>query len=222
MADSPEGPIGIQKVQDPDGNLVETNDGSPGQDKVETKQVVPPDVAATARTLLHSVVTSGTGQNAYTGDPTEWGKTGTTENNGDAWFVGANKDITVAIWVGHANSVRPMLTEYGGAPVDGGTIPALIFNEIVGAYDQVKSSEHPGGKPSKPTTTSSAPATVAPAPSTTPAPSAAPAPSPQAPAPSQGQAQQQPAEPQAPSSAAPPSSGGGSTGGSGGTGGVSG
>ncbi len=28
-----------------------------------------------------------------------------------------------------------MLTEYGGAPVDGGTIPALIFNEIVHAYD---------------------------------------------------------------------------------------
>ncbi len=30
-----------------------------------------------------------------------------------------------------------MLTEYGGAPVDGGTIPALIFNEIVSAYDQL-------------------------------------------------------------------------------------
>ena len=88
------------------------------------------------------MVTSGTGRNAYTGDPTEWGKTGTTENNGDAWFVGANKDITVAVWVGHADSVKPMLTEYGGAPVDGGTIPALIFNEIVSAYDQLKASEH--------------------------------------------------------------------------------
>ncbi len=87
MADSSDGPIGIQKVQDTDGNLVETNDGGPGQDKVETKQVVAPDVAATARTILHTVVTSGTGRNADTGDPAEWGKTGTTENNGDAWFV---------------------------------------------------------------------------------------------------------------------------------------
>ena len=146
----PTGPIGIQKVQDPGRTTwSRPTTASPGQDKVETKQVVPPDVAATARTILHSVVTSGTGTNAYTGDPTEWGKTGTTENNGDAWFVGATQDITVAVWVGHADSVKPMLTEYGGAPVDGGTIPALIFNEIVNAYDQLKASEKaPAEEPS--------------------------------------------------------------------------
>ena len=36
-----------------------------------------------------------------------------------------------------------MLTEYGGAPVDGGTIPALIFNEVVGAYESLKSRRAP-------------------------------------------------------------------------------
>ena len=83
------------------------------------------------------MVSQGTGTNASTGASVEWGKTGTTENNGDAWFVGATQDVTVAVWVGHANSVKPMLTEFGGAPVDGGTIPALIFHDVVLAYEQL-------------------------------------------------------------------------------------
>jgi penicillin-binding protein 1A len=217
MADSSDGPIGIQKVQDPNGELVQTNSGDPGQDKVQTKQVVPPGVAATARTILHTVVTSGTGRNAYTGDPSEWGKTGTTENNGDAWFVGADKNITVAIWVGHANSVKPMLTEYGGAPVDGGTIPALIFNEIVSAYDQLSASgRHPKGGS---VTTTTTPTLSAPtAPSSTPAPStSAPAPSQSAPS-TQQPSQAQPSQPASP----PASSGGSPSGGAPSTGGVSG
>ncbi len=219
MADSSEGPIGIQKVQDTDGNLVETNDGGPGQDKVETKQVVAPDVAATARTILHSVVTSGTGQNADTGDPAEWGKTGTTENNGDAWFVGSNQEVTVAIWVGHADSVKPMLTEYGGSPVDGGTIPALIFNEIIHAYDDLKASKKATNGSSE-STTSTTPTTIAPVPTTAaPAPSATPAP--QSAAPAQQPAQQAPQQAPAPSNPAP-SGGGSPSGGSPGTGGVSG
>ena len=49
MADSPERPIGIQRVDDANGNPVETNNGDPGQDRVETKQVISPTVAATAR-----------------------------------------------------------------------------------------------------------------------------------------------------------------------------
>ena len=121
--------------------MVETNDGDPGQDRVETEQVISPEVAATARSILGTVVSQGTGTNAATGATVEWGKTGTTENNGDAWFVGATEDITVAVWVGHANSVKPMLTEFGGAPVDGGTIPALIFHDVVLAYEQLSSDQ---------------------------------------------------------------------------------
>jgi penicillin-binding protein 1A len=209
MADSPNGPIAIQKVQDSDDNLVETNDGGPGQDRIETKQEISPEIAATARGILHTVVTSGTGRNADTGDPSEWGKTGTTENNGDAWFVGATKDVTVAVWVGHADSVRPMETEYGGAPVDGGTIPALIFNQVINAVEQLKADEKTGRTPSTSGTE---------APSLTPA---APAPSSSQPAqPSQSQGQQsQGQQSQAPSQAPPSTGGGGGSGGtSGGTG----
>ena len=168
MANSSEDPVGIQRVDDEDGNPVETNSGDPGQDRVETKQVVSPTVAATARSMLHSVVTSGTGTNADTGDPHLFGKTGTTENNGDAWFVGANQDVTIAVWVGHADSLKPMETEYGGAPVDGGTIPALIFNEVLTAYESMKKKAGPDNHsvPPESTTTTSA-STTAVSPTTT-------------------------------------------------------
>jgi penicillin-binding protein 1A len=164
MADSPDGPVAIQRVDDEDGNPVETNSGDPGQDRVETRQVISPTVAATARSMLHTVVTSGTGTNADTGDPHLFGKTGTTENNGDAWFVGANQDVTIAVWVGHADSIKPMLTEYGGLPVDGGTIPALIFNDVLTAYESMKKSAGPDNQAISPesTTTTSVPTTTTP------------------------------------------------------------
>jgi penicillin-binding protein 1A len=185
MADSSGNPVGIQRVDDSDGNPVETNQGDPGQDRIETKQVISPTVAATARTLLHSVVTSGTGTNADNGDPYLFGKTGTTENNGDAWFVGANRDVTIAVWVGHADSVKPMLTEYGGAPVDGGTIPAIIFHDVLDQYESLKKSagahDHSAAPDSTttsvPATTTVAPTTVAPTTTVPAAPAPAPAPS---------------------------------------------
>jgi penicillin-binding protein 1A len=214
MADSANGPIGIQRVDDENGNPVETNSGGPGQDRVETHQVVPPTVAATARSLLHNVVTGGTGTNANTGDPYLFGKTGTTENNGDAWFVGANRDVTIAVWVGHADSVKPMQTEYNGSPVDGGTIPAIIFHDVLDAYESMKKTAGPNDHSISPTsttaTTTAAPTTTY-APTTTTATTAAPAApssgsgsSSSAPAPSSGQS--------APSSS---SSGSSSSGGSG-------
>ena len=37
----------------------------------------------------------------------------------------------VAVWVGYPDELRPMLTEFGGAPVSGGTLPALIWKSFV-------------------------------------------------------------------------------------------
>ena len=52
------------------------------------------------------------------------GKTGTTENYGDAWFVGYTPQLAVAVWVGYPNKLGAMLTEYHGNAVAGGTFPA--------------------------------------------------------------------------------------------------
>ena len=59
------------------------------------------------------------------------GKTGTTENYGDAWFVGYTPDLVTAVWVGYPDELRPMLTEYHGRPVAGGTYPALIWKAFM-------------------------------------------------------------------------------------------
>ena len=61
MAASPDGPVAIEKVHDSDGDPVPTNDGESGENKVETKQVIDPAVARSAKSILHTVVSSGTG-----------------------------------------------------------------------------------------------------------------------------------------------------------------
>jgi penicillin-binding protein 1A len=119
---------------------VDTTNGTEGTDRVIRKEAVSPAVAETATSILSTVVSSGTGKNAATEEPT-WGKTGTTDDNGDAWFVGATDEITVAVWVGHPDAVTPMTTEFGGAPVDGGTFPALIFHDVVLAYEELQAQE---------------------------------------------------------------------------------
>jgi penicillin-binding protein 1A len=155
-------PVGIIEVRDRgedgvpgnnDGELVKDNDGNSGQNKVMSQQVVDPSVAAEAKTLLTSVVTSGTGENAQTGEPT-WGKTGTTDDNGDAWFVGSTEELTIAVWVGHADSNTPMETEFAGQPVDGGTYPAVIFSQIVDAWEAVQDDRQAGREVDEPSTTS--------------------------------------------------------------------
>jgi penicillin-binding protein 1A len=169
MAASGGGPVGIYEVRDGEayaqGDLVEDQTGASGKNEVVAKQVVDPAVAATATDVLATVVSSGTGENAATGEPT-WGKTGTTDDNGDAWFCGATDEITACIWVGHADSVTPMETEFAGAPVDGGTFPALIFADIVNAYTELEDARDEGEDPetdSEPVDTDTG-STAAPAP----------------------------------------------------------
>jgi len=79
------------------------------------------------------------------------GKTGTTSNFGDAWFIGWDSKYTVAVWVGYPNSLVPMTTEFNGKPVMGGTFPALIWHDFMTAALQVdktraeqSAAAHPG------------------------------------------------------------------------------
>jgi penicillin-binding protein 1A len=90
--------------------------------------------------MLSLVVTSGTGEAAQVGDELIWGKTGTTENYGDAWFVGSNEQLTVAVWVGYADKVQPMEYEYAGSPVAGGTYPATIFSDFMSAWVELRAA----------------------------------------------------------------------------------
>ena len=95
--------------------------------------------------ILEDVVQSGTGKRAAIPGREVAGKTGTTDNYGDAWFVGYTPELVVAVWVGYPDSLRPMLTEFNGDVVAGGTLPALIWKEFVEHVpkDEERSFDYP-------------------------------------------------------------------------------
>ena len=81
--------------------------------------------------MLENVVDDGTGKRAALDDRPVAGKTGTTENYGDAWFVGYTPQLAVAVWVGYPNKLVSMDHQFEGGPVAGGTYPAVIWNSFV-------------------------------------------------------------------------------------------
>jgi penicillin-binding protein 1A len=119
------GPVAIDEVRTNDGKHVIA------KDKRRFVQVVPPAVAQEAKLLMHGVVTKGTGTRANLPNTFVAGKTGTTENYGDAWFVGFDDHYTVAVWVGYPDKLVPMKTLYAGKPVEGGTYPAAIWHDFM-------------------------------------------------------------------------------------------
>ena len=129
LAPDDTGPVAIQSVEE-HGKVTENH-------KVE-ERVLPAKVAQVEKDMLGLVVSSGTGKAAQVGDEFIWGKTGTTENYGDAWFVGGNDDLTVAIWVGYADKLQPMEYEHAGGPVAGGTYPAEIFHDFMTSWLELR------------------------------------------------------------------------------------
>jgi len=113
-------PRAIARVRDPHGAMIDDN-------RPRERQVLSRDDDALLTSILEGVVRSGTGKRASLPDRTAAGKTGTTENYGDAWFVGYTPQLATAVWVGYPNRLKPMLTEYHGDPVAGGTFPAEIW-----------------------------------------------------------------------------------------------
>ncbi|HWX87706.1 MAG TPA: transglycosylase domain-containing protein [Solirubrobacteraceae bacterium] len=130
-------PVGIQEVSAGGHTL---SDGlHTDRNTVITRRVLPPEVASTETSVLETVLQYGTARSAAIGQFAA-GKTGTTSNYGDAWFVGWNSKYTVAVWVGYPNSLVPMTTDFGGQPVLGGTFPALIWHNFMLSAIQVEKS----------------------------------------------------------------------------------
>jgi penicillin-binding protein 1A len=119
-------PRAITRVQNAQGEMVDDN-------KPISRPVLTRDQSAILTSILESVIRSGTGQRAALPDRAAAGKTGTTENYGDAWFVGYTPQLATAIWVGYPNRLKPMLSEYHGQAVAGGTFPAEIWRTFMHA-----------------------------------------------------------------------------------------
>jgi 1A family penicillin-binding protein len=82
------------------------------------------------KTMLQGVVQRGTAHSIAAIGPYVAGKTGTSDDENDTWFVGFTNDVTVAVWVGYDNA-EGRRTLGGGST--GGSVAAPIFRSIVEA-----------------------------------------------------------------------------------------
>lgn len=111
-------PYAIIEVTDSDGTVLE-------KAKPTRTKAIRPEVAYLTTDILRGVLTRGTGTAARIGRPAA-GKTGTTQQYRDAWFVGYTPDLATAVWVGYADAQREM-TSVHGQTVTGGSFPARIW-----------------------------------------------------------------------------------------------
>ncbi len=88
-----------------------------------TEPVIDPATIGQLTLMLEDVVSQGTGRRAILGFPVA-GKTGTSQENRDAWFLGYSSDYTAGVWVGYDDN-QPMKDVYGG------TLPASIWADTM-------------------------------------------------------------------------------------------
>ncbi|MFM8847683.1 MAG: transglycosylase domain-containing protein [Actinomycetota bacterium] len=117
-------PYYIERIDGPDGVIYQHSD--PGV------QVLTSDAAARTVSILEGVMTNGTARRKALEGRVSAGKTGTQDNNTNAWMVGFTPELTTAVWVGHPDLYLSMvkIPEFVDAGVDkviGGTFPASIW-----------------------------------------------------------------------------------------------
>jgi penicillin-binding protein 1A len=114
-------PKAIRKVVLANGK----EDVDAGWGETKRERVFSDGVAYEVTKILERNIQAGTGTGAAIGKPAA-GKTGTTDNFADAWFVGYTPRLTTAVWVGYPNAQIEMLSVHG-IRVAGGTFPATIW-----------------------------------------------------------------------------------------------
>jgi len=115
-------PYAITRIKAADGRVIYEH-------KVEARPAFKPEEVGVLNSPLQAVVTDGTGRGAAIGRPVA-GKTGTTQDNIDAWFVGYTPQLATAVWVGFPDASRPMNNVRGRA-VTGGSFPTQIFSDVM-------------------------------------------------------------------------------------------
>ncbi|HET7486939.1 MAG TPA: transglycosylase domain-containing protein [Acidimicrobiales bacterium] len=111
-------PYAIARITDRHGRTV-------FQRRPDTEPVFDAGEVGVLTGALARVVTEGTGTAARIDRPAA-GKTGTTQDHGDAWFVGFVPQLATAVWMGYPDRLTPM-TDVHGRRVTGGSFPAQIW-----------------------------------------------------------------------------------------------
>jgi penicillin-binding protein 1A len=108
----------IVKIEDSTGTVLEDNT------KRQPKRVLAEVIADNVTNVLQGVISSGTGTGANINRPAA-GKTGTTDDFGNAWFVGYTPTLSTAVWYGNSNGEDPAHALPHGTY--GGTVPASTW-----------------------------------------------------------------------------------------------
>ena len=110
-------PYAIERVESSRGTILYE------AKKARTSKVLNINTAATMTAIMKTVITNGTGRAASIGKPAA-GKTGTTDDSRDAYFIGFTPDVVTGVWVGNDDN-----SQMGG--ITGGTVPALIWKDVM-------------------------------------------------------------------------------------------
>jgi penicillin-binding protein 1A len=133
-------PYGIESIEQ-NGRAVYTH-------KPEFKWLASGDRPAffQLKTMLQGVVARGTARAIAQLSPYVAGKTGTSDDENDAWFVGFTNDVTVGVWVGYDNSDGRRRTLGSGST--GGRVAVPIFEQIINATWSLYARQAPLNPPS--------------------------------------------------------------------------
>lgn len=110
-------PYAIERVESSRGTILYE------AKKARTNKVLNINTAATMTAIMKTVITSGTGRAANIGKPAA-GKTGTTDDCKDAYFIGYTPDVVTGVWVGNDDNSRM-------GELTGGTVPAKIWKDVM-------------------------------------------------------------------------------------------
>ena len=111
-------PYSVLKILNPKGEVLYER-GS-----VRRERVIAQETAETMNAMLYRVVEAGTGRRARIAEHEIAGKTGTSSDWRDAWFIGYTSQLVTGVWVGN-DDFTPMRR------VTGGSLPAQIWNDYV-------------------------------------------------------------------------------------------
>jgi penicillin-binding protein 1A len=118
-------PTPVLKITDHDGKVLEDNTQTD-----RGNRVLEEPVADNVTKILKGVIEGGTGTAANIGRPAA-GKTGTSENHENAWFVGYTPTLSTAIWMGYPQGNIRMAGIHGVASVVGGSLPARMWHNYM-------------------------------------------------------------------------------------------
>src|SRR5574344_2191779 len=139
-------PYAVEKIETSRGKVIYQ------APRARATKVIEEHTAAVMTAMLKTVIKSGTGKAADIGKPAA-GKTGTTDDYKDAWFVGYTPEVVTGVWVGNDDNSK-------NGRVTGGTVPALIWKEVMRAatepygatefnYENIPLNNYSGGKRAK-------------------------------------------------------------------------